>query len=64
MNNMMIGIENGAKHKTKEEEKAVKKSETAAIKSSQTDKSDKKAPAEKKKKLKRGIKRIINMYSC
>jgi hypothetical protein len=30
----MIGVENGAKHKTKEEEKAVKKSETAAIKSS------------------------------
>ena len=44
---MRIG---GARHKTKEEEKAVKKSEIAAIKSSQTDKSDKKAPAEKKKK--------------
>lgn len=58
MNNMIIGV---ARHKTKEEEKAVKKSEIAAIKSSQT---DKKAPAEKKKKLKRGIKRIINMYSC
>ena len=31
MNNMMIG---GVRHKTKEEEKAVKKSEIAAIKSS------------------------------
>jgi len=31
MNNMMIGV---ARHKTKEEEKAVKKSEIAAIKSS------------------------------
>jgi hypothetical protein len=31
MNNMMIGV---VRHKTKEEEKAVKKSETAAIKSS------------------------------
>jgi hypothetical protein len=34
MNNIIIGVENGARHKTKEEEKAVKKSETAAIKSS------------------------------
>ena len=58
MNNMIIGV---VRHKTKEEEKAVKKSEIAAIKLSQT---DKKAPAEKKKKLKRGIKRIINVYSC
>jgi len=32
MNNMIIGVENGARHKTKEEEKAVKKSEIAAIK--------------------------------
>jgi hypothetical protein len=46
---LRIGVENGVRHKTKEEEKASKKSENAAIKS------DKKGPAEKKKKQKRGI---------